>query len=266
VRISDKLMEVPSEAYRRARNTLRFLLGNLDDFAAADAVPYARLPELERFVLLRLAELQRETLADYREYRYRAAARRLSDFCGELSSLFLDATKDRMYTFRADSPERRAAQTAMAEVLPRLCALLSPILSFTADEAWGFWKGRPAGSVFLWDLPEPPAEWSDPALAARWSEVLALRERVQKKIEEARAAKIVGSSLQAEVVLDGDPAQFRGLALEEILIVSKASWGPALEVKAAPGAKCPRCWRWQADIGSVPAQPELCARCARQLS
>lgn len=268
VRISDKLLEGPSDSYRRVRNTLRYLLGCLDGFDAAKAVPAAKLPEMERYVLHRLAALQTAVLEDYRAYRYRDAARRLVDFCAfDLSALYLDGTKDRLYTFRLDSPERLAAQTVMAEVLARLCALLSPILSFTAEEAWRFWPARPADSVFLWDLPAPDPAWTDEALAGRWAKALELRERVTKKIEEARAAKLVGKSLDAKVVLPGDSAEFKSLNLEELFIVSQVEWGAGAEIAVAraDGAKCPRCWRWQTDVGSNAASPELCGRCARQL-
>jgi isoleucyl-tRNA synthetase len=270
VRISDKILDGPGESYRRVRNTLRYLLGNLSDFEPAQAVPLEKLPRMERFFLHRLAALQKETLQDYREYRYRAAARRLVEFCG---TFYLDVTKDRLYTFRADAPERLAVQTVMAEAFSRLCALLSPILSFTADEAWRFWPRRPAESVFLWDLPAPDARWTDAPLAARWDKALAARAVVQKALEEARAAKTIGSSLQAKVVLSG-PGEtldaLKDLDLPEFLIVSEAALQPGAElsasVSAAAGAKCPRCWRWQADLGSNPSQPELCGRCARQLS
>src|SRR6185312_7335530 len=122
VRISDTILKGPTDSYRAVRNTLRYLLGNLSDFNAAKALPYEKLPEMERYFLHRLAALQKETFEDYREYRYRAAARRLVEFC---SSFYLDATKDKLYTFRADAPERLAVQTVMAEAFARLCALFS---------------------------------------------------------------------------------------------------------------------------------------------
>ncbi len=268
VRISDKLLAGPADSYRRVRNTFKYLLGCLEGFDATKAVAFDTLPEMERYILHRLAALQKDVLEDYRAYRYRDAARRLVDFCAfDLSALYLDGTKDRLYTFKLGSPERLAAQTVMAETFARLCSLISPILSFTAEEAWRFWAARPSDSVFLWDLPAPDARWTDPALAARWAKALELRERVMKKIEEARTAKLVGKSLDAKVVLPSDAAEFKSLNMEELLIVSQVEWGAGAEISIvhADGAKCPRCWRWQTDLGSNSSFPELCGRCARQL-
>ncbi|MCR4296014.1 MAG: class I tRNA ligase family protein, partial [Elusimicrobia bacterium] len=268
VRISDKLLEGPADSYRRVRNTFKHLLGCLDGFEPSHAVPYERLPEMERYLLHRLALVQKETLDDYRAYRYRDAARRLVDFCAfDLSALYLDGTKDRLYTFKIGSSERLVAQTVMAAILSRLCALLSPILSFTAEEAWRYWAGREATSVFLWDLPAPDERWTDEALAARWDKARGLRERVNKEIEEARTAKLIGKSLDAKVLLPADAAEFKSLNLEELLIVSQVEWGAGAEITVvhAEGAKCPRCWRWQTDLGSNSSFPELCGRCARQL-
>ncbi|MEK7383543.1 MAG: zinc finger domain-containing protein, partial [Elusimicrobiota bacterium] len=144
----------------------------------------------------------------------------------------------------------------------------------TAEEAWRYQAAPQAPSVFLWDLPAPAARWTDAALAARWEKVLAVRTVVQKALEEARAAKVIGASLQARVVLTGSRetlAPLKGLDLPEVLIVSEASLDETgmeltVSVSHARGAKCPRCWRWQSDIGSNQSQPELCGRCARQLS
>jgi isoleucyl-tRNA synthetase len=272
-RISDNLLKGPSEAYRQVRNTLRFLLGNLSDFAPSHAIACEKLPELERYFLHRLAALQTAVLEDYREYRYRDAARRLIDFCSVLSSSYLDVTKDRIYTFREDSPERRAAQTVMAETFARLCALLAPILPFTTDEAWGFWADKPSSSIFLWDLPSPDPKWTDAALSARWDKALAVRAAVMKALEEARDAKTIGRSSQASVVLRvpaETAASLKGLDLAEFFIVSAVALETGAEtsvtVAAAAGEKCPRCWRWQTDVGSQKSHPELCGRCARQLS
>ncbi|MBI5883785.1 MAG: isoleucine--tRNA ligase [Elusimicrobia bacterium] len=271
VRISDKLLAGPADAYRKIRNTLRYLLGNLYDF---DGRKPEALPELERYVLHRLAALQASVLERYRKYEFRAASRELVDFCAfDLSAFYLDLLKDRLYTFSRDHPSRRAAQWVMAELLRRLLQLLSPVLSFTAEEAWGCLPPalKTAESVFLSDLVAPDASWTDPELAVRWEAILRLRAAVYKALEEARASGKIGGSLQARVVLKGGGAgEIQGVDWPELLIVSGVEVQDgggelAVEVAPAPGAKCPRCWRFQSDIGSEPSQPLLCGRCARQL-
>ncbi len=271
VRISDKLMEVPATAYRQFRNTARYLLGNTFDFnPKKDAVPFEKLPEMERFLLGKLYDLQKGMIEDYEHYRFRSAARRLLDFCGlELSSFYCDVLKDRLYTFRPDAPERRAAQTVMSECLTRLLLLAAPILSFTAEEGWeaGPQRWGQGESVFLADLPALDEKWKDPALAARWENILKVRAVVQKTLEEARTAKKIGSSLQAKVSLKGATIGGAPVPWAEVLLVSEvedvaAAGALKVEVSAASGAKCPRCWRYQTDIGSSSKHAELCGRCA----
>ncbi|MBI5629996.1 MAG: isoleucine--tRNA ligase [Elusimicrobia bacterium] len=275
VRISDKLLEGPADSYRRFRNTVRYLLGNLSDFdAAKHAVAFGKLPELERYILHRLGLLQKGMLEDYREYRFRHAARALVDFCSfDLSAFYLDILKDRLYTFAPDDPSRRAAQTAMAECLKRLLILASPILSFTSEEAWQYWALGGEASVFLADLSEIAPEWENLALSERWEAVRRVRERAQKALEEARGARKIGSSLQAKVVFKGSAPGDDALPINwpEILLVSqvehlKGQGELEIEVQAAEGAKCPRCWRYQTDIGVSASHPELCGRCATHLS
>ncbi|MBI4377345.1 MAG: isoleucine--tRNA ligase [Elusimicrobia bacterium] len=274
VRISDKLLEGPTDGYRRVRNTFRYLLGNTSDFdPRAQAVAYEKLPSLERFMLHRLSELQERVLEDYEGFRFRSVARRLIDFCSfDLSAFYLDVLKDRLYTSPRDEPARRAAQTVMAETLVRLLQLSSPILSFTAEEAWGH---GPASwglgqSVFLSDLGKPDPRWRDAELSSLWERALKLRDLVQKALEEARAAKKIGSSLQAKVALRGVEGDWPQINWPEILLVSEfeshpGAGEPTAEVSLSAGRKCPRCWRYQSDIGSSPKNPELCGRCARQL-
>ncbi|MBI5622751.1 MAG: isoleucine--tRNA ligase [Elusimicrobia bacterium] len=271
VRISEKLLDGPRDAYRKIRNTLRFLLGNLHDF---DGRRPDALPELERFVLHRLAALQASVLERYRNYGFRAAGRELVDFCAfDLSAFYLDVLKDRLYTYAQDHPSRRAAQWTMAEVARRLLGLLSPIISFTAEEAWSCLPPplKTADSVFLADLAAPEASWTDPELAARWEAILRVRAGVYKALEEARTAGRIGGSLQARVTLrGGEAAAIEGVDWAELLIVSgvevqNGGGELSVEVAPAPGTKCPRCWRYQNDIGSRPSQPLLCGRCAQQL-
>ncbi|MHB2026591.1 MAG: isoleucine--tRNA ligase [Elusimicrobiota bacterium] len=279
VRISDKLLEVPSEAYRKFRNTARYLLGNTFDFQPAkDAVAFENLPELEKYVLIRLIALQKEIQEDYQNFRFRAAARKLIDFCAfDLSAFYLDIVKDRLYTFPATHPARRAAQTVMAECLTRLLLLAAPILSFTAEEAWqsGPKAWNQGDSVFLADL---PLETRDGGTAStnftiqdRWKKIRAARAAVQKILEEARTAKKIGSSLQAAVALSGgDAALLNAEAWSEILLVSQVSLhGGAGElqivVSTIPTLKCARCWRYPKDVGAFPEHPELCGRCHEHL-
>ncbi|MBI5210096.1 MAG: isoleucine--tRNA ligase [Elusimicrobia bacterium] len=273
VRISDKLLEGPRDAYRKVRNTLRYLLGNLHDFPGGPQPE--RLPELERYILHRLASLQASILEHYRHYRFRAAGRELVDFCAfDLSAFYLDVLKDRLYTFAQDHPDRRAGQWVMAELVRRLLQLVAPILSFTAEEAWRHLPDRlkPAPSVFLAELGACDPAWIDPGLAQRWEGILRIRSVVYKAIEEQRAAGKIGGSLQAKVALKGGGAgALQGVDWPQVLIVSGVSvleGDGELEasVERAEGSKCPRCWRFQSDIGSSAGMPELCGRCAGQLS
>ncbi|MBI3300413.1 MAG: isoleucine--tRNA ligase [Elusimicrobia bacterium] len=281
VRLSAKLLEGPTEAYRKLRNTLKYLLGNTDGFdPRADAAQRGAMPELERFVLMRLGRLDKEVRAAYEAFEFRRAATLLLDFCNlTLSSFYLDARKDALYTLRKDDPARRAAQTVMWESLRRLLGLAAPILSFTCEEAWSEARRQHPGaglaeSVFLADLEPAPPSWEEPGLSERWERVLALRERVHKALEEARAAKLIGSSLAAKVLLSAADAAERELvgamgaeAWAELCIVSEfelAGGEPRVAVEKAAGAKCPRCWRWRVDVNVSPEDPELCARCVRQ--
>ena len=273
VRISDNLLKVPTEGYRQLRNTVRYLLANVSGFDwAKDAVTPADMPELERFMLHRLSRLQVETLLDYEKFEFRAAARRLLDFCSfDLSAFYCDVLKDRLYTFPKSDPSRRAAQTVMAEALRRVLLLASPIISFTAEEGWSHGPARwgLGESVFLSELPGVEG-WEDSALAARWEGVLQVREAVTKAIEPLRAEKKLGKSQEARVTLSG-PAWLSAFPQwAEILCVAEVETRPGAEltvaIEPAAGAKCPRCWRYQRDLGADAAHPEVCGRCAGQLA
>ncbi|HAH06066.1 MAG TPA: isoleucine--tRNA ligase [Elusimicrobia bacterium] len=315
VRISNKLLEGPTESYRKMRNTFKYLLGNVCGFdPVKDAVPFERLPELERYMLARLAALDRTVRGAYDEFAFRKAATALSDFCNlELSAFYLDARKDALYTLAAGDPVRRAAQTAMWECLTRLLRLASPILAFTCEEAWqelrralgeelhSSWPA--ADSVFLQPCPAAPAAWADEQLLLKWADILRVRESVLKVLEEMRGKKVIGSSLQARALIaaTGDAYEFiRSFPPEtwaELCIVSEVevrrfattaeveqalkspgrpcdtpvlSCAPAeavwVSAEKAAGAKCPRCWRFRTDTGFSQEDPELCARCVKQLT
>jgi isoleucyl-tRNA synthetase len=271
-RISEEILANLTEAYRRVRNTVRFLLSNLYDFdPARDAVPYAALPDLDRWALHRAHAVAGKVRQAYEDYEFHLIYHALNNFCAvDLSSLYLDVRKDRLYCEKADGRERRATQTALYAIVDALVRAMAPILSFTAEEAWSFVPGTgSAESVFLAGLPEPPFEWNDPTLATRYDQVLAIRSEVTKAIEEARRAGLLKQPTEARVVVQApEPllAVARGVdELATVLLVAdvELKTGPRLEarVEKAAGGKCERCWIVR-PLGARIDHPTLCARCA----
>jgi isoleucyl-tRNA synthetase len=282
VRLSKQILGHLVEAYRRLRNTARFLLGNLGDFdPRRDAVPHGELPELERWALDRLASVEQRAREAYDAYEFHTVYHLLNNYCAvDLSALYLDVVKDRAYCSAPDDPQRRAAQTVMYEIVRALAGMLAPILTFLAEDVWRALPGAAAdGSVLLTTFPSPPAEWLDDALAARFERLLAVRAAVTKALEAERQAGKIGHSLEARVVL-APPAELVDLLREheaflpELFIVSQVELAegplpetpllPGLGVAVAPaaGEKCARCWNYRLDVGSVPAYPGACGRCA----
>jgi isoleucyl-tRNA synthetase len=270
------------ESYRRLRNTCRFLLGNLAGFdPERDAVPPAELPEIDRWILHNAQQLLARVLAAYDEFAFHLVVQGLVTFCAvDLSALYLDIVKDRLYTFAARSVDRRAAQTTLFRLLHLLTRTMAPILSYTADEIWSYIPGRRAATVFEAGLPPVDAALVDDALAAKWERLLAARAVVTKALEEARQQGVIGHSLDAYVRLvpsDG----LRPLlteqagALPTLLIVSQVELAAtfagnghtahspdlAVAVEPARGAKCARCWNYSEAVGRAPDHPELCERC-----
>jgi isoleucyl-tRNA synthetase len=275
VSLSPQILTGLAEGYRKIRNTLRYALGNLFDFdPAKDLVPAGEMEPIDRWALARLAAWDEKVKAAYEEYEFHVAYHATMQFCAvELSALYFDILKDRLYTAKKDGRARRSAQTALFTIAQDVMRLLAPILSFTASEAWGFLPGRPAESVFLAGLParERPADAE--ALEARYARLFEVREAAQAKLEEARRAKLIGSGLEAMVTIrsEGDQRRFLEEARAElptVLIVSKVvlADGPfAVEVARAPGGKCARCWIFSEEIGKDPAHPTLCPKCAAAL-
>jgi isoleucyl-tRNA synthetase len=270
VRISDKLLEGPTDSYRQLRNTIRYLLSNTFDFdPKKDGVSFDKLPEMERYALLRLGAVQKEVLAAYERFEFRHAARALIDYCAfDLSAFYCDVIKDRLYTFAPAAFERRAAQTVLAECLERLLLLVSPILSFTAEEGWQHGPRRwgKGESVFLADLSKADPKWEDAALAKRWENILRVREAVQKALEAARGQKLIGKSQQAKVALKGAAVGGGPVDWAEVLLVAEVeetagAGAVSAAISVAAGGKCPRCWRYQRDV----APNGVCGRCAKQL-
>jgi isoleucyl-tRNA synthetase len=264
------------DAYRRIRNTLRFLLANVSDFdPAKDAVPLAEMFEIDRYAMSRAAQFQQEVLAHYEVYEFHPVVAKLQVYCSEdLGAFYLDVLKDRLYTTPPKSLARRSAQTALWNITHAMLRWMAPFLSFTAEEAWKIFGD--SESIFL----ETYAEIGGPdaALIDKWTHIRAAREMVNKKIESLREGGQVGSSLQANVELTvpmhQHPELFEALAsLEEdlrfVLITSKAEVlaGEEMRVDVKPslGVKCERCWHWREDVGADKEHPLICGRCTANL-
>ncbi|HWQ60694.1 MAG TPA: class I tRNA ligase family protein, partial [Negativicutes bacterium] len=288
IRISNDILKQLAEVYRKIRNTFRFILGNLAGFDPdRDRVAYGELLEIDRWALMRLEQVRQKVTKAYDDYEFHLLYHTVHNFCTiDLSAIYLDILKDRLYTSVPGAVERRAAQTAMYEILVTLVAMLSPVLSFTTEEAWQHMpkrKGMPESvQMVLW--PEERPEYLDAALEAKWDKILALRGEITKALENARRAKTIGHSLDAAVTLWADGDDYRQLMavrddLATILIVSQVAVAEgtakapadayraeelALAVAVAPakGAKCERCWMYSESVGADAGDEALCPRCA----
>jgi isoleucyl-tRNA synthetase len=261
LRIGPEILKQQAELYRRLRNTLRWLLGSLDGFSDAERVAPADMPELERWVLHRLAELDQRMRRALETHDWTGVYPELHAFCSaDLSAFYFDVRKDSVYCDAVDSPKRRAARTVLDILHRTLTAWLAPVLCFTAEEAWLARFPSEDGSVHLQLFPEIPAAWLDPALAERWAGLRGQRGAMTTALEKARGEKLIGSSLQATLTVPPEAATMldaEGWA--ELAIVSQAQTGRALAVARAAGEKCARCWRVLPEVGSVHAG--LCLRC-----
>jgi len=275
--LSQEILKRNADAYRRLRNTARFLLGNLHGFEpAVHAVPLAEMVALDRWIVHRAYELQEQIKAAYERYDFAAIVQALLNFCSvDLGSLYLDVTKDRLYTMGEDSRARRSAQTAMHHIAEAFVRWIAPVLSFTADELWGYLPGAREENVLFATWYEGLAPLpADAALnAADFDKLLALREQVAKVLEPMRANGAIGAALEAEITVAADAvsaARWQPLAdeLRFLFISGDVSVTPAstddIYVSAQPTSKtkCVRCWHHRADVGADPRHPELCARCA----
>jgi len=288
IRLSNEILARVVEAYRKIRNTLRYLVANLYDFdPATDRVDRARLEEVDRYILARYADVGERILRAYEAYDYSTIFQALNAFTTvDLSAFYADVSKDRLYTFAARAPERRSAQTAMFIMADGLTRLMAPILSFTADEIWRYLPERLEESVHIAVFPSADdlAVLADRELAARWQMLISLREEVLAQIEPLRKNKQIGSSLQAKVVVSATPAELGQLEpyakqLPMLFIVSDVELRPARVDVAAPteaqprvsieragGVKCERCWRYVRAISTDPAWAGLCDRCQDALA
>jgi isoleucyl-tRNA synthetase len=283
VRISSEILNHLIEAYRKIRNTCRFLLSNLYDFdPGRDRVPYDRLPELDRWALGRLEGLKTRVRRAYEEFEFHAIYHALNNFCSvDMSAVYLDILKDRLYTFRADSPARRGSQTVLYEIILAMTKLMAPILSFTAEEIWRSLCGQSAKvlepqSVHLATFPAPEPQWQDEGLAKRWERLLNIRVSVQAALEEQRRNKVIGSSLEADVELQANHDTYEFLKpyesdLAALFIVSGVVLTAVpqrddqqdlhVAVTKATANKCERCWNYRKAVGTNATHPTLCDRC-----
>ena len=281
MRMSRTILEMVSTQYRKMRNTVRFLLGNLYDFnPERDRVPLESLNPLDRFMLHRLLRLEEKILQAYRDFEYHTVYHGLNQFATvDLSACYLDVLKDRLYCSPRESIERRSAQTVLFEIARSLLIMMAPVFTFTAQEAWEHlpvWSDRPE-FIFTESFPAPARFQVPEDIIRRYEEYLHIREQCLPRLEAARADKIIGSSLDARVRLEHGPGG-RWLRehtdeIREVLMVSALEFteNPDLaagdyrfHVDHAPGRKCPRCWTWTATPAN-PEQPELCPRCVRAI-
>jgi len=284
VRISREILKQLSEAYRKIRNTARFILGNLDGFdPEKDMVPADELCEIDRWALAAVDGLLAEALDGYDTFNFSKVYHAVYRFCVvEMSNFYLDIIKDRLYVSRRDAVARRAAQTAMYHILVQLTKIIAPVLVFTAQEIWSFIPKTAGMSEYVnFEEMGKPCAWAqDEAFAKKWGLIIAVRDDVKKVLEQARADKTIGASLEAKVTLYCGGGTYEFLKaipageLADLLIVSQVELrqgeggakgeleGLGVSVEHAEGEKCERCWKYTQDVGSHAAHPTLCGRCA----
>lgn len=275
VPFSEEMFTRLGDTYRRLRNTLRILLGNLYDYqgGAVYKPPVSDFTLVDQWVLHRLESVIADCRAAYQSYEFHKVYHTLNQFCAvDLSSLYVDITKDRMYCDAPNSPRRRATQKAMQHVYDALCRLLAPIVVFTAEEAWSYFDA--SKSVHLQLFPEPNSEWKNVVVEDQVARLLNLRGVIGQAIERARQEKLIGNALEAAVVLRCEPEAVSAIPheqLEEFFILSdlkieSGTGEPAASISKTPFAKCARCWRHRLTVGQSTEHPELCDRCAAVVS
>ncbi|MDO8524901.1 MAG: isoleucine--tRNA ligase [Candidatus Omnitrophota bacterium] len=287
VRLSDEILTRVADAYRKIRNTYKYLLSNLFDFDPfKDAIAYGDMLEIDRWILSRFSEIVKEAEKNYDAFEFHKVYRDVYNFCVyEISSVYLDILKDRMYTFKADSRERRSGQTAMYELLNGLLRIMAPILAMTADEAWSYvHQDERSGSIHLESWPREDLDsFFEKGLNEKWARLIALREAVLKRLEEKRQANEIGSGLEARVILATSDKEYKKLfkgnadILRYVFIVSqvelnkepadKDNIDPAvpvvIQIEKARGIKCQRCWNYSPQVGAFKEHPALCERCVK---
>ncbi|MBN2256163.1 MAG: class I tRNA ligase family protein, partial [Deltaproteobacteria bacterium] len=290
IRISDEILKRLVDAYRRIRNTSRYILGNLYDFNPGDdTVPYEKMREMDKAALHRLQDVIRRVRQAYENYQFHVVYYTLHNYCTvDLSALYLDVLKDRIYTSKAESMDRRSAQSAMYIILDTMVKLLAPILTFTAEEIWESlpsYEGKEE-SVHMTLFPEVNPDYRGKELGGKWQTLVTVKSEVSKAIELARQQKIIGHSLDCSVTIYG-PEKLTALLTEylddlrALLIVSDITVasedsidspyvspeidGLKIGVTKALGEKCERCWHYSTTVGSSADHPTICDRCCSNL-
>ena len=284
VSLSKDILKQITEVYRKMRNTARYILGNTSDFDPdKDMVSYNELQEIDKYALLKLNDLVRKCTESYDKYDFHEAYQAINVFCvTDMSSFYLDIIKDRLYTAKANSKERRAAQTTMYIILDSLVRMLAPLTSFTAEEIWKYMnksKNEKVESVMLTTYPEVNSQYENEELRAKWEKIVKIKEIVSKKLEEARAEKIIGHSLNAKVTLfaEGDLYKFikeNKELLQTVFIISNLEVEEnqrsneeklGVKIEQAEGEKCERCWMYSTTVGEDKENPTICHRCSEAL-
>lgn len=289
--VSDEILKRTADSYRRIRNTARYLLSNLNDFEPSEnAVAFAEMLPLDRWILDRAYHLQTEILQAYQQYQFHLIYQKVHNFCAnELGSAYLDITKDRQYTMQANSLGRRSSQTAMHHVLEALARWIAPILSFTADELWRFIPGDRNDSVLLnaWYMQLVPLDEDSPLSLTEWQQLFEIREAVAKELEMKRNKGEIKGGLTAEVsfytndslaaLLDKAGSELKFLFITSAATVHPLDQAPAttiktaidglsIEISASTHERCARCWHQTDDVGADADHPELCGRCVTNVS
>lgn len=293
VKISENILKQMAEAYRRVRNTARYILGNTSDFdPIKDRVSYDELPEIDRWAMHKLETLKRKVTENYNKYEFYNLFHDIHYFAGiDMSAFYLDIIKDRLYAENGDSVDRRAAQTVMYEVLVSMNKMIAPILSFTAEEIWSKIPetSKDAESILISKWYENNDQYIDEELAAKWDQIIKIRKDANKSLEKARQGenRIIGNSLDAKVLIKLNDEGLAKLLeenrelIEGVLIVSSLEIvsetdetftegeeveGMFVKVLHAEGEKCERCWKYSTEIGTLEEHPTICPRCSEVLS
>lgn len=283
VSLSDDILKQTAEVYRKIRNTARYILGNTSDYNPDEPVKYEDLQEIDKWALTRLNKLVKNCTYNYDHYNFSGCYHDINQFCvSDMSNFYLDIIKDRLYTSKVNSLERKAAQTTMYIILEALVKILAPMIVFTAEEIWKAMphcKNEQFDSVMLTDFPKANDMYDNEELTAKWDKILKLKDIVAKELENARAEKTIGHSLNAKVTIYAEADQYKFLKenidlLRTVFIISdlevlenerKDEIKLGVKVEQAPGEKCERCWMYSTTVGEDKENPTICHRCSEAI-